>query len=272
MTTSEDQRPLVLVKLGGSLLTDKRRIAKARSDVIERLARELAAVRTVLQERLIVGHGSGSFGHAVAARHQLGDTEYHGDAFGIAETQLAAAELHRRVVSAFIAAGVPAWSWAPSTGLESHQGKPRSAALEPVVHALSFDLMPVVYGDVVLDEAWRATICSTEVVLTNLIHRLRRRGFEIARVLWVGATPGVLDARGATIPTIDGSGWRAALEAAHGAAGTDVTGGMRHRLDTARALVRLGVESWIVDGSVPGVLAAALRGDAAAGGTRCIVD
>ena len=36
---------------------------------------------------------------------------------------------------------------------------------------------------------------------------------------------------------------------------------MRHRLETAAALARLGVESWILDGRAPGRLAAALAGD-----------
>ena len=46
-----------------------------------------------------------------------------------------------------------------------------------------------------------------------------------------------------------------------GAAGIDVTGGMRHRLEAAVSLARLGVASRIADGRVPGLLKAALAGD-----------
>ncbi|HUP43640.1 MAG TPA: glutamate 5-kinase, partial [Thermoanaerobaculia bacterium] len=56
-----------------------------------------------------------------------------------------------------------------------------------------------------------------------------------------------------------------ALAAAGGAAGTDVTGGMRHRLETALALARRGIPSLIFDGAAPGRLAAALRGEAVPG-------
>jgi isopentenyl phosphate kinase len=63
---------LVFVKLGGSLITDKHKEATARMDVIGRLAVE---IQRALQARpdlsLVLGHGSGSFGHVVAERYQV---------------------------------------------------------------------------------------------------------------------------------------------------------------------------------------------------------
>ena len=48
-------------------------------------------------------------------------------------------------------------------------------------------------------------------------------------------------------------------------AGTDVTGGMRHRVETALALARLGIPSLLANGLVPGLLERALRGEPVAG-------
>src|SRR5881628_1073517 len=58
---------MLLVKLGGSVLTDKTRLRTARRAAIRRLASELAAVR----QSLVVVHGAGSFGHILAHRHKL---------------------------------------------------------------------------------------------------------------------------------------------------------------------------------------------------------
>jgi len=58
---------MLLVKLGGSVLTDKARLRTARRAAIRRLASELAAVR----QSLLVVHGAGSYGHILARRHQL---------------------------------------------------------------------------------------------------------------------------------------------------------------------------------------------------------
>ncbi|MFN8459248.1 MAG: hypothetical protein U0401_32125 [Anaerolineae bacterium] len=54
---------LVLLKLGGSVITDKTKPFTARMDVIERLAQE---INHALTDRggdlqLIIGHGAGSF-------------------------------------------------------------------------------------------------------------------------------------------------------------------------------------------------------------------
>ncbi len=64
-------RDVTLVKLGGSLLTEKARPETARPAVIARLAAEIAAAAPRLAEPLIIAHGSGSFGHVAARRHGI---------------------------------------------------------------------------------------------------------------------------------------------------------------------------------------------------------
>jgi isopentenyl phosphate kinase len=61
---------LLLLKLGGSLITDKLKVAHARLAVLERLAGEIGRARASMpQTSMVLGHGSGSFGHVVAARY-----------------------------------------------------------------------------------------------------------------------------------------------------------------------------------------------------------
>ena len=253
--------PLTLIKLGGSLITDKRRPGRARGGVIERLAGEIAAAGGERPGRLIVGHGSGSFGHPAAVRHGVHrGVGARGDLAGVAETQARAATLHRLVVDALLAAGAAPFSLAPSSFMSATAGRPVGLAIEPLLRALDLCLLPVTYGDVVLDRRQGSAICSTETVFHALVKALRRRGSEVARVLWLGETEGVYDRDGVLVPAITGGNLRRVLAAAGAAAGTDVTGGMRHRLETAAALARLGVESWILNGLVPGRLARALGG------------
>jgi isopentenyl phosphate kinase len=266
--SSGEPREVVLVKLGGSLVTDKRRPQAARPAVIRRLAGELAAALAAPGAPAVaLGHGSGSFGHAAAAEHGIAAGVARRDQLpGVAATQARAAELHRRIVAALAAAGAAPFSIAPSSALVASGGRPAAWSAEPVALALRLGLLPVVYGDVVLDRARGVAICSTEQVLVALAERLPEHGFRAARALWLGVTDGVLDPAGRTIPTLDARD-PAAAAAAGAAAGTDVTGGMRHRVETALALARRGIESWILDGRPPGALAAALAGRPA-GGTR----
>jgi len=263
---------IVFVKLGGSLITDKRRDSHARLDVIERLAAEIAAARRLMPLSLVLGHGSGSFGHVAAARHGLGRGPVAAGALaGVSATQDRAARLHRIVVDALVRAGVEAFSWAPSSALTAAAGRPAAGFLEPLLATLELGLVPVTYGDVVADREWGAAICSTETVFRYVVDGLRQRQVDVRRMLWLGETEGVYDRDGATVARIDGASYRQVLELVGDPAGTDVTGGMLLRLETTRALARCGIESWILDGRVPGRLAAALSGEEVPG-TRFAAD
>lgn len=273
---AESPGEVVVVKLGGSLITDKAGDAHAREELIARLAGELAETLPRLDAGVVLGHGSGSFGHVAAERHGLGDGLRGGDPRAAAAVRQAAARLHHVVMEALLEAGVPAWSWAPSTVVVGEQGRPAAADVEAFFRVLEMGMVPVTYGDVVADRSWGAAVASTESVLGYLVGRLRRRGKTVRRVLWLGETDGVYDDSGETVPEIDADTFEEARGWVGGARGTDVTGGMMLRLDTARDLARLGIESWIVDGRRPGLLAAGLETpsgvEGVGGGTRFVAD
>lgn len=269
MTTISSEgamRDLLFIKLGGSLLTDKRRPETARAEVIARLGREVAEVAAGQPGGVIVGHGSGSFGHASADRHDLrGVLRLDSQIDGLAETRSQAVRLDQMVVEALLAGGARPFSYAPSSYMMSAAGRPRAVRPEPILHGLDLGLLPVVYGDVVMDREWGAAICSTETVFLALLRALGRRGRRVGRVLWLGETEGVYGADGRLVPQLTAAAAHRLLPAIGGAAGADVTGGMHHRLQTAIALARLGITSWIGDGREPELLQRAAAGEQAPG-------
>jgi isopentenyl phosphate kinase len=262
-------RPVVLLKLGGSLITDKTRPGVARHAVIRRLARELsAAARSSRGPRLLVGHGSGSYGHPAAADGGLtpgADATHRLDA--IATTQRRAAELHRIVVAALSDAGARPFSFAPSSFLEAAGGRITGRFVAPIFAALDRGLLPVVYGDIVLDRIRGAIVVSTEELFLLLAKEAARRNRPVARAVWLGETDGVVDGDGGAIAHLSASAAIRTARRVSGASGVDVTGGMALRLRAASALARAGVPSSIVDGRGAGTMAAAVAGRAP-GGTR----
>lgn len=225
----------------------------------------------------MVAHGSGSFGHVAAHRHGIAaGLRDAAQLTGVSHTQERAAALHWQVVAALAAAGLAPFSLAPSSSVVAAAGQPWSFAFEPLQLALAHGLLPVLYGDVVLDRAQGVAICSTERLFVLLAAELSAHGVAVARILWLGETDGVLDRAGRTVPRLDATtvaalqgapsaGTAGAAGAITGAAGTDVTGGMLHRVETALALAARGIPSLIANGTTPGLLAAALRGEAVAG-------
>lgn len=255
---------VVAVKLGGSLITEKGGDAEARDDVISRLAAEVAEAAGAIDERVLLGHGSGSFGHPTAAEHDLRDgAESPEERLGLSLTQDRAARLHRRVTDALRDVGLPAFSVAPSSAAVADDGDVDEFAAGPLLRALRGGFLPVVYGDVMMDHSRGATIASTEAVLLRLASALEEGGWRVRRVLWLGTTDGVLGSDGRPVPRIETggpAGGRRVLASVGGSEATDVTGGMRHRVETALELARRGVGSWIGDGRSPGALRRALAG------------
>jgi isopentenyl phosphate kinase len=236
-----------------------------RRKVLTRLAEELADATAKGRRRFLLGHGSGSFGHVTAARH--GVHAGRGGTAGASATQDVARELHEAVLAALRGAGLPVWSVAPSSSIVTASGRPMAVAVEPLERALRSGMVATTDGDVVMDRDQGHAICSTETALLAFARRLRSRGVTLGDAYWFGNTDGIYDGTGNTIARMTASQARRRASQVGGSADTDVTGGMRHRLDTAIAFARLGVRSWIVDGSVAGTLPAVLAGKHR-GGTR----
>ena len=252
----------ILVKWGGSLITDKKTPGAARPKVVERLAAELAELAARRPGGVVLGHGSGSFGHAAASRYGVAEGVNDPRRLaGIGRTQDQAARLHRLVMAALLEADVAAFSVVPGSRVVTTAGRMPETRWTPVWRALDLGLVPVVYGDVVLDRERGSAILSTERVFIDLVRDLIAGGGRSPRVFWLGETAGVWDGEGRTIPRIGRGGLESLGDVIGGSAATDVTGGMRHRLESALELAALGAESWIVDGREERVVERVLAGE-----------
>lgn len=254
---------LTFLKLGGSLITDKHQPRFVRREVLARLLAEVAQARAAAPDlRLVLGHGSGSFGHVEAAKYGTRQGVHTPEQWrGLAEVQYAAGLLNRELVQAAWAAAVPVLNLPPSASAVCIDGRLEALAVAPVQAALAHGLVPLVFGDVALDRARGGTIVSTEDVFVYLAARLRP-----ARVLLAGLEPGVLDRwpGGAVLPRI---GSEEAVGGAQGAQGYDVTGGMASKVSQMQALVRQvpGLEVRIFSGEAPDLVRDVLLGTSAPG-------
>ncbi|MES3629822.1 MAG: isopentenyl phosphate kinase [Longimonas sp.] len=252
---------VTFVKWGGSLITEKTGRYAVRTRVLTRLARELVQHWPAWRGRLVLGHGSGSFGHVAAHEAGIDSEEPHpAPEEALSRIQQAVSDLHRHVVLALREAGLPAFTFAPSSAYVSKKGTPSVFNAAPVARALSMGALPVTYGDVTLDTHKDIAICSTETVFRSLISALRDHEHTTDRVLWCGNTHGVYDAQGNTISTLSCERVHTMTRSMRAPDGTDVTGGMAHRLRTACALAENGIESLLLNGLEPGELSAALTG------------
>ena len=247
---------ITFLKLGGSLITDKSTPRTADMDVIHRLAAEIrTAQKERPQLRLVLGHGSGSFGHVPAREYNTRNgartvSEWN----GFLEVWRQARDLNQIMVEALTQAGIPIMAFPPSAIIQAADGQPVSVQSEPLLSALNAGLTPLVAGDVIFDKVRGGTIFSTEDVFMALTATN-----PPDRVLVCGKESGVWEdypANTRLIPKITPSSYEQLQKSLGNSAGIDVTGGMRTKVEQMLNLIKRypQTRAVIFSGSQPGVL------------------
>jgi isopentenyl phosphate kinase len=253
---------LQFLKLGGSLITDKTQPHTPRLEVIQRIAGEIAAARRQHPDlRLVLGHGSGSFGHVPAKK--WGTRQGVGTAAewqGFVDVWREADLLNRLVMDALQEAGVPALAFSPLSAVTSQDGAVLNWNLDPIRLALQAGLVPVVHGDGIFDLARGGTILSTEDLFEHLARTLRPQRISLA-----GIEAGVWEDFPACtrfIGKITPANFQPLADSLKGSAATDVTGGMQSKVAASLKLVQEveGLDILIFSGEQPGAVSAVLAG------------
>lgn len=246
-------RELVFIKLGGSLITNKRQRHKPETAILQRLARELRAVREARPDvAIVLGHGSGSFGHWEAKKYDTRAGVHGPEAWqGFTQVSAAALQLNRLVVDIFVKVGVPVLSLQPLASAMVDDGTLTDLNLAALQQALDHNLVPLVFGDVAFDKTRGGTIVSTEDIFVYLAHALRP-----SRILLLGNAPGVLDSTHTIIPQITPASYGQAQIHLRGSSYTDVTGGMADKVERMVQLVAEmpDLRVWILTGRKTGNL------------------
>ncbi|MEK7517226.1 MAG: isopentenyl phosphate kinase, partial [Patescibacteria group bacterium] len=248
-------KKIILIKFGGSIITDKNTPYKARPDVIARLAKELKKIKDV---SLVLAHGSGSYGHTSAK--EFGGKKGYKSKWGIAKVARDAMEINRIVMDILVSEGLAAISIRPMSMIMASAGKIKNHFFKVLEEIINQDLIPVIYGDVIWDKKWRSTIYSGERILNEIGKYLMKKGFNVDKIIQVGETNGVYDDKGNTIPQITKSNWKRIKRYVFQSKNGDVTGAMKHKIENALSIVDKGIKTWIASGVIPNELTHALNG------------
>lgn len=224
----------IFVKFGGSVITDKRVAESADIETIQRLASAVATARRRRPGlRIVLSHGSGSFGHVAAAKYGIHKgLAADADWYGFAATSAAALRLNRLVVDALIAAQVPAISFQPSATIETANGQVQEWHTAHIAKALDYGMVPVVHGDVSFDRIQGSAIASTEMLLQWLC---RVPALQPRKIILIGESAVYTadphkNPDAVRIPMIHRGNIDHVMGGASGSYGVDVTGGMASKL------------------------------------------
>lgn len=249
----------VIIKVGGSVLTDKEEEFSLKSDVLEQVAEELAS----LEESFVLIHGGGSFGHPVASKYDISSGfSDQNQLIGFSETHRTMERLNSEVVGSLLEAGRPAVPVQTSACTVVEDGEITSMELRNVKKLLELGIVPVLYGDCVPDLRTGMTILSGDQLAAQLAREL-----GASKVVLGVDTEGVMtgdpkeDEGAELIPEITPSTWGEVSASLGSTPGDDVTGGMRNKVEVLLDLADEGIESRVVNATGPGNLKKAIGTD-----------
>ncbi|MAH21259.1 MAG: gamma-glutamyl kinase [Thaumarchaeota archaeon] len=244
---------LTIVKLGGSLITDKNSPMTLDASGLVSAASALAN----LGGDLIVIHGGGSFGHHVASKYGLSSQPSKKlQIVGVFKTRDAMQQLNIEVLTRLEQQGIHTYSFPPIALMDGR--KPSTGNIALLKQIVKAGLTPVTYGDV-LPSPRGFYILSGDGIVQMITRELRPRRIVFALdVDGIYPNPKAISPNSRPIPVINA---RNAPQIGTSKVTSDVTGGILAKLRVGLTIAKEGTDVIFASGRKPEVLLKALKGD-----------
>jgi isopentenyl phosphate kinase len=252
---------MFIVKLGGSVITDKSKECCFRQEVMDRLSGEIKKSGS----DVIIVHGAGSFGHILAKQHELNEGYKNKDQLqGFSLTHAMVQELNSRVLTSLHNSGIAAVSIPPHAILILDDHKSNTMDYTIFNYYLKNGFTPVTFGDVVLDKKLGFSICSGDLLMQLLAEH-----FKPEKVIFVIDEDGLYTSNPKMNKNAEliASTTPRELEKLTTSADVhaDVTRGMEGKIDAIKTIAKLGIDTVLLNGNKPDKLYHILAGEEAKG-------
>lgn len=262
-------RKLVIVKLGGSALTDKSKFETMKDEVLRNVTDQIRSAIETHGDKIyiVLVHGAGSFGHFQAREFGVRQGGRNDSWLqGFSATRLSVTQLNHFVVSSCVSSSIAAVGLSPFPHTHFSPGascddEPDGAALAIVIaESLRWGLFPVLHGDAVLSMApHRCTILSGDTIVLWLAKHLPSElGVTDVHCVFLTDVDGVFSSFDSETGTPTGMLFHRIVVGPDGSLSipltahstinkdrADVTGGLKGKLEAASAIAILGIDVFI---------------------------
>ncbi len=179
---------IIILKLGGSLLTDKNSPFSIREDIVKDSVRQIIDSK----ERLILIHGGGSFGHPLAKKYKIKngfDSSVPNQVLGLTETHHSMNNFNSFMIKSFLEMNYPAFSIQASSIFIRDSLEITMFSMGIIETALDLNILPILYGDIILDKQGSFSIISGDQIILELCKNLDR--YCISKVIFTMETDGI---------------------------------------------------------------------------------
>ncbi len=236
---------MLLIKLGGSIITNKKRPLSPRRKATDNISRALKKI----SEPFIIVHGGGSFGHYWSVKYNMHTRPARHGAKAVATVRDSMAELNCMVAGSLLKNGLYPYVLPPAGFVRADRPVARGIAdMEKIAKS---GMVPVTHGDAVWYGQNKYYILSGDRIMGMLARALRPRlcmfVLDIDGVYSDPKTKRLIPELKGHRPEIAG-------------VPMDVTGGMQRKINEARGIARAGLDVFFVNGNRPERILEACRG------------
>ncbi len=160
---------MILIKLGGSIITNKDKPLTANVSAIKKIASQLKKVK----ESYMVVHGGGSFGHYWSVKYDMHTKPDRYSIRGVSVVKNSMVELNKLILEAFLQSGIHPYCLPPTDFVFGN--KPVTKKVQEITKIAKTGLVPVSYGDVIWFGKNKFYILSGDKIMGMLTRILKPR-------------------------------------------------------------------------------------------------
>ena len=255
------KKNLVILKIGGSVITDKKHNRKIiNKKRLERIIKEIAYAKNKNNFSLIIVHGAGSFGHKIVKSFDLKDGyKDRSQIKAISRLSLDLKKLNIEILKHLKKENIDSITFDQSSAWKMTNKRLHNCDLSIINKYLQLNLTPVLYGDVLIDDKLRFSILSGDQIIYYLAKKLYAKKVLIGTDLdGIFESDPKINKNARLIKKVDSNNIK---DLSLGQSlSTDVTDGMKGKVDELIRLAKVGIESEIVNISKPNILKKSLSG------------
>jgi len=241
---------IILLKLGGSLLTDKNRPFSIREDVVKSAIQQIIDAK----EKLILIHGGGSFGHPLAKEYNISkglNPSIPNQILGLAKTHQSMNKFNSYLINLFLEKKYPALSIQASSIFIKDSNNISTQSIDMIETALDLNILPILYGDIILDKQGSFSIISGDQIILELCENLKK--YNVSKVIFTMETDGLyiddkFSKENCILATECYSDELESLELANLGQKIDVTGGIKGKLNFIKQICKNNIPVQLING------------------------
>lgn len=235
---------MILLKLGGSVITNKERPLCARKKPVDAIIKVLKAIR----EPVVLVHGGGSYGHYWSVKYDMHTRPAEYGLHGVAVVKDSMIRLNGIVLESMLKNGQSPYPVPPSGFMD--KGRPIVQKIMEMGRMAKSGLVPVTYGDALWHGGKKSYILSGDRIMTHIAGVLRPR-----LTVFALAADGVYSDPESKILIREMAGRRPRISEVK----MDVTGGMSRKIQEASKISRMGLRVFFANGNRPERIANAVN-------------